>query len=136
MAFSGSFKQFTRTKDIDDVIHQNDEDPEETGQPGLLRRLSVFDLMGFGIGIVIGTGIFTLTGVEAKNHAGPAISLAFIIAGIVAMLAAVCYAELAAAVRAAPVDGPQSLVTSLVASALGARATPRDDLAIIALKLI
>ncbi len=101
MTFSGPFKQFTRTKDIDDVIHQNDEDPEEAGQPGLLRRLSVFDLMGFGIGIVIGTGIFTLTGVEAKNHAGPAISLAFIIAGIVAMLAAVCYAELAAAVPTA-----------------------------------
>ena len=37
--------------------------------------------MGFGIGIVIGTGIFTLTGVEAKNHAGPAIVLSFAIAG-------------------------------------------------------
>lgn len=101
MAFSGSLRQFTRTKDVDDVIHQNDDNPEDPEQPGLLRKLSMFDLMGFGIGIVIGTGIFTLTGVEAKNHAGPAISLAFIIAGIVAMLAAVCYAELAAAVPTA-----------------------------------
>jgi serine phosphatase RsbU (regulator of sigma subunit) len=44
--------------------------------------------------------------------------------------------ELAAAVRAAPLDGPVGLVSSLVAGALGARATPRDDLAILALRLV
>ena len=60
--------------------------------------------MGFGIGIVIGTGIFTLTGTEAKNHAGPAIVLSFAIAGLVSLLAALCYAELAAAVHAVRVD--------------------------------
>ncbi len=57
--------------------------------------------MGFGIGIVIGTGIFVLTGVEAKAHAGPAITVSFLIAGVVTMLAALCYAELAAAVPTA-----------------------------------
>ncbi|QTH36891.1 hypothetical protein [Yimella sp. cx-51] len=64
--------------------------------------------MGFGIGIVIGTGIFTLTGVEAKNHAGPGIVISFAIAGVVAMLAALCYAELAAAVprQVAPTPTP------------------------------
>ena len=67
----------------------------------LSKSLSSWDLMGFGIGIVIGTGIFTLTGVEAKNHAGPAIVLSFAIAGVVSMLAAICYAELAAAVPTA-----------------------------------
>ena len=82
-----------RTKDVDTVIHQNDGDTE-----GLKKNLSARDLMGFGIGIVIGTGIFVLTGVEAKNHAGPAITISFVIAGIVSMLAALCYAELAAAV--------------------------------------
>jgi serine phosphatase RsbU (regulator of sigma subunit) len=45
------------------------------------------------------------------------------------------FAELAAAVRAAPLDGPEGLVTSLVASALGDRAAPRDDLAVLVLKL-
>jgi serine phosphatase RsbU (regulator of sigma subunit) len=45
-------------------------------------------------------------------------------------------AELAAAMRAAPLDGPTGLVESLVASALGERAAPRDDLALLALKLI
>jgi APA family basic amino acid/polyamine antiporter len=89
----------TRTKDVDTVIHQNDEGSE--GAHGLAKRLTARDLMGFGIGIVIGTGIFVLTGVEAKNHAGPAISVSFAIAGIVAMLAALCYAELAAAVPTA-----------------------------------
>ena len=89
-----------RTKDVETVIHQND-DTEGDHHGRLAKRLSSWDLMGFGIGIVIGTGIFTLTGVEAKNHAGPAIVLSFAIAGIVSMLAALCYAELAAAVPTA-----------------------------------
>ena len=57
--------------------------------------------MGFGIGIVIGTGIFTLTGLQAKTNAGPAIMISFLIAGFVSLLAALCYAELASAVPAA-----------------------------------
>ena len=60
-----------RTKDVDTVIHQNDASAEASARPGSRKRLSARDLMGFGIGIVIGTGIFTLTGIEAKNHAGP-----------------------------------------------------------------
>lgn len=94
-------RRLVRTKDIDTVIHQNDESPEGEGAPGLSKRLTMFDLVGFGVGIVIGTGIFTLTGVQAKNNAGPGIVIAFAIAGIVAMLAALCYAELAAAVPTA-----------------------------------
>lgn len=91
-----------RTKDVDDVIHQNDDDgPGEHHHARLSKRLSARDLMGFGIGIVIGTGIFTLTGVEAKNNAGPGIVLSFVIAGVVSLLAALCYAELAAAVPTA-----------------------------------
>jgi len=92
----------TRTKDVDDVIRQND-DPVggEAHHTRLSRRLSAWDLMGFGIGIVIGTGIFTLTGVQAKNNAGPAIVISFAIAGVVSVLAAICYAELAAAVPTA-----------------------------------
>ena len=88
----------TRTKDVDTVIHQNDEGSENSH---LAKRLKARDLMGFGIGIVIGTGIFVLTGLEARAHAGPAITISFVIAGIVAMLAALCYAELAAAVPTA-----------------------------------
>lgn len=91
-----------RKKSIETVIHQND-DAGTDGDSGnhLKRTLSSWDLIGFGIGIVIGTGIFTLTGLEAKENAGPAVMLSFLIAGFVALLAALCYAELAAAVPTA-----------------------------------
>jgi APA family basic amino acid/polyamine antiporter len=88
-----------RTKDVDAVIHQNDDLPDE--HEGLKKNLTAKDLMGFGIGIVIGTGIFTLTGVGARNFAGPGIVISFAIAGVVSLLAALCYAELAAAVPTA-----------------------------------
>ncbi|MCW2139889.1 amino acid permease [Actinoplanes cyaneus] len=87
-----------RTKPIEDVIAQGDE---EGGERTLRRRLGPLDLMGFGIGIVIGTGIFTLTGVEARDHAGPAVTIAFVIAGVASLLAALCYAELASSVPTA-----------------------------------
>jgi APA family basic amino acid/polyamine antiporter len=61
----------------------------------LRRALGPFALVMLGIGAVIGTGIFTLTGQAAALHAGPAIVLSMVIAGIAAALAGVCYAELA-----------------------------------------
>ncbi len=74
----------------------------EGGPVGRLRRsLSARHLVGFGIGVVIGTGIFTLTGVEARDTAGPAVVLSFAVAGVVALLAALCYAELASSVPTA-----------------------------------
>lgn len=85
-----------RTKSVDDVLKDS-----EGGDSKLKKRLGLFDLIGFGVGLVIGTGIFTLTGVQAKNNAGPGIVISFVIAGIVALLAAVCYAELASAVPTA-----------------------------------
>ncbi|GAB3952443.1 hypothetical protein GCM10027614_56100 [Micromonospora vulcania] len=71
------------------------------GRPALKRRLGAVDLTGFGIGIVIGTGIFTLTGIEARDSAGPGVVISFAIAGVVALLAALCYAELASSVPTA-----------------------------------
>jgi APA family basic amino acid/polyamine antiporter len=57
--------------------------------------------MSFGIGIVIGTGIFTLTSVAAKEFAGPGVMVSFVLAGVVSLLAALCYAELSSAVPTA-----------------------------------
>jgi APA family basic amino acid/polyamine antiporter len=94
-----------RTKPVEDVLAQAADPADGSGTHGtghrLARRLGAKDLMGFGIGIVIGTGIFTLTGVEAKQHAGPAVMISFGIAGLVSLLAALCYAEMASAVPTA-----------------------------------
>jgi basic amino acid/polyamine antiporter, APA family len=65
---------------------------------GLKKCLSAFDLTLLGIGAIIGTGIFVLTGVAAATQAGPAVVLSFIIAGIACAFAALAYAELAASV--------------------------------------
>jgi APA family basic amino acid/polyamine antiporter len=89
-----------QTKPVESI---GDEE-EVAGGPGvgrLRKRLSARHLVGFGIGVVIGTGIFTLTGVEAREAAGPAVVISFAIAGVVALLAALCYAELASAVPTA-----------------------------------
>jgi len=90
----------TRTKSVDEILATGVELPEDDAHH-LQRRLGPVDLMSFGIGIVIGTGIFTLTGVAAKNYAGPAVMLSFVLAGVVSLLAALCYAELAASVPTA-----------------------------------
>jgi APA family basic amino acid/polyamine antiporter len=68
----------------------------------LKRTLSVVSLTAFGIGSIIGTGIFVLTGTAAANHAGPALALSFVLAGCGCALAALCYAEFAAMM---PVSG-------------------------------
>src|SRR4051794_41468151 len=78
-----------------------ESESDASGVGKLRRHLSARHLVAFGIGVVIGTGIFTLTGVQAKNTAGPAVVISFVIAGVVAVLAALCYAELASSVPTA-----------------------------------
>jgi APA family basic amino acid/polyamine antiporter len=75
---------------------------EDASGTQLKRALSATALTALGIGGIIGTGIFVLTGTAAANHAGPALALAFIIAGIGCTLAGLCYAEFAAMI---PVSG-------------------------------
>ncbi len=70
----------------------------EQPDAGLKRCLSAFDLTLLGIGAIIGTGIFVLTGIAAANQAGPAVVLSFIFAGIACAFAALAYAELASTV--------------------------------------
>src|ERR1700761_8466980 len=89
--------QLLATKSIDD-LHADD-----TGGTHQLKRvLSATALTALGIGGIIGTGIFVLTGTAAANFAGPALALSFIFAGIGCTLAGLCYAEFAAMI---PVSG-------------------------------
>ena len=67
----------------------------------LIRALGIPALIAFGIGGIIGTGIFVLTGLAAAQHAGPAIVISFIIAGIGCMFAGLCYSEFAGMVPVA-----------------------------------
>ncbi|MGB7230950.1 MAG: amino acid permease, partial [Candidatus Acidiferrum sp.] len=68
---------------------------ETTSEHGLKRALGPINLVTLGIGAIIGTGIFTLTGVAAAQFAGPAVVLSFILAGIGCVFAGLCYAEFA-----------------------------------------
>jgi len=85
-----------RTKSVEQSIADTEE-PEHQ----LKKSLSAFDLVVFGIGVIIGTGIFVLTGVAARDSAGPGVAISFVIAGVVCGLAALCYAELASTVPVA-----------------------------------
>ncbi|KAL9276117.1 hypothetical protein ACSQ67_026339 [Phaseolus vulgaris] len=64
-------------------------------QHEMKKTLTWWDLIWFGMGSVIGSGIFVLTGFEVKNHVGPAVVLSYVISGISAMLAVFCYTEFA-----------------------------------------
>src|SRR3954452_16445538 len=85
-----------RTKSIEQSI-KDTEEPEFQ----LRKALGPLDLTVFGIGVIVGTGIFVLTGVAARNTAGPAVALSFVVAGIACGLAALCYAEFASTVPVA-----------------------------------
>ncbi len=80
---------------------------KESEESSLKRSLSVFDLTMLGIGAIIGTGIFVLTGEAAAGTehalgAGPALTISFIITGLACLFAALCYAEFASMI---PVSG-------------------------------
>jgi basic amino acid/polyamine antiporter, APA family len=74
----------------------------ESERGELKRTLSAANLVSLGIGCIIGTGIFVMTGTAAAQHAGPAIVISFLMAGFCCAFAALCYAELASML---PVSG-------------------------------
>jgi amino acid transporter len=91
-------EQVTRRKPVSVMAAETGADTEG-GE--LARSIGLFQLSTFGIGATIGTGIFFVLS-EAAPVAGPSVILAFVFAGLVAGLTAICYAELASAV---PVSG-------------------------------
>jgi len=79
------------TKPLDVILAE----AHETGEHSLKRALGPVNLITLGIGAIIGTGIFVLTGAASAMYAGPAIVLSFILAGIGCVFAGLCYAEFA-----------------------------------------
>ena len=99
------FKNLFITKPVEPAGHVDAGEPFEgslEGEATLKRTLTGTQLMMLGVGAVIGAGIFVLTGQAAAEHAGPAIMLSFILAGIACAFAGLCYAEFSAMM---PVSG-------------------------------
>ncbi len=82
-----------RIKPVDLILKQSGDKKN-----GLKRTLTAFSITLLGVGAIVGTGIFVLTGVAAAKYAGPGLIFSFIVAGIVSGLAAICYAEFASTV--------------------------------------
>jgi basic amino acid/polyamine antiporter, APA family len=89
-------KRLFATKSVDELRAHAARDH------GLKRSLTALDLVMLGIGAIIGTGIFVLTGRAAAANAGPAVALSFTVAGVASTFAGLCYAEMASMI---PVSG-------------------------------
>ncbi|HET9285209.1 MAG TPA: amino acid permease [Candidatus Angelobacter sp.] len=77
------------------------DEAHETGEHSLRRALGPTNLITLGIGAIIGTGIFVLTGTATALHAGPAIVISFTLVGISCVFAGLCYAEFASMIPVA-----------------------------------
>ena len=87
---SGLAGDLTRTKSLERLNAD-----AEGGEHKLERTLGPWSLVALGIGAVIGAGLFSLTGIAAAEHAGPAVVISFAIASIACAFAGMCYSELA-----------------------------------------
>lgn len=88
--------QILRTKSVEDTLAET----QETGHK-LVRTLNAWDLAVMGVAVAVGAGIFSVGAQAAAFHAGPAVILSFVIAGIVCGAAVMCYAEFASMIPAA-----------------------------------
>ncbi|NOW09430.1 APA family basic amino acid/polyamine antiporter [Clostridium saccharobutylicum] len=88
-------KDIFRTKSIKTLIKETE------GEKSLKKSLGAFELTMLGIGAIVGSGIFVLTGVAAAKFSGPALVISFIVAGLACAFAALCYAEFAAMIPVA-----------------------------------
>lgn len=67
----------------------------ENGSKGLKRVLGPWSLVALGVGVIVGAGLFSITGTVAAEYTGPAITISFIIAALGCCFAGLCYAEFA-----------------------------------------
>src|SRR6266436_1947685 len=88
---------FFATKPLSTILAET----HDTSEHSLRRALSATNLIALGIGSIIGTGIFVLTGTASANHAGPSIVLSFVVAAVACVFAGLCYAEFASMIPVA-----------------------------------
>jgi basic amino acid/polyamine antiporter, APA family len=74
---------------------------QDSGTHTLKRTLGAGGLIALGIGAIIGAGLFSITGMAAANHAGPAITISFVVAALGCLFAGLCYAEFASMIPVA-----------------------------------
>ena len=86
-----------RTKSLQQMMEAASD-----SEHGLKRALSATNLIFIGVGCIVGTGIFVITGTAAAQYAGPALSISFLISAIVCMFVALCYTEFASMI---PISG-------------------------------
>lgn len=77
------------------------QEAQESGEHTLKRTLGAWGLIALGIGAIIGAGLFSITGMAAANHAGPAITISFVVAALGCLFAGLCYAEFASMIPVA-----------------------------------
>lgn len=77
------------------------KEAQETGEHSLKRTLGAVGLVALGIGAIIGAGLFSITGMASAQHAGPAITISFVVAGLGCLFAGLCYAEFASMIPVA-----------------------------------
>lgn len=85
-----------KTKSMTQLLEESSE-----SEKGLKRTLSSKALVALGIGAIIGAGLFSLTGIAAADHAGPAVTLSFVLAAVGCGFAGLCYAEFASMIPVA-----------------------------------
>ncbi|KAL5079290.1 hypothetical protein RYX36_007711 [Vicia faba] len=90
---SSSWRFLTRRKKVNSLVEDNNSKNSHGVQ--LAKELTIPHLMAIGVGATIGAGVYVLVGTVAREHAGPALPLSFLVAGLAAALSALCYAELA-----------------------------------------
>ena len=95
--FKDYLRNLFRTKNVSAMLHD-----AESSNSGLKRSLTATNLVALGIGAIVGTGIFVITGQAAAQYAGPALTISFIISALGCIFAGFCYAEFAAMI---PVSG-------------------------------
>ena len=90
------YSKLFKKKDLSIILKESDGN-----NGGLRRNLSATNLVTLGIGAIVGTGIFVITGTAAATYAGPALTISFIISALGCVMAGLCYAEFAAMIPVA-----------------------------------